>query len=237
MKAAGLLIAALLGAAAPALAQTRPSEPGTIDVVGHAARAVAPDVATVQVGVSTRAATAAAALDQNSNAARAIADAARAFGIAPADINTSNVSLGPTYRMVRDSGGGSQQLPDGYQAENTVELHIRDLARLGEFLRKTLDGGANRITGLSFGLTDPRSMNEQVRQDAVADAIRQAQLLAAAAGVKLGAVRRLRLGGGTLALPPNPMPRMQMRAAAIPVEAGSLDVTADVEMSWVIEQP
>lgn len=236
MKPAGLLIAAaLLGAAAPALAQGAPTEPGTIEVVGHASRAVAPDLATVQVGVSTRAPTPAAALDQNSSAARAIADAARAFGIAPADIYTSNVSLSPTYRTVRDANGGSQQ-PDGYQAENSVEVRIRDLARVGEFLRKTLDGGANRITGLSFGLAEPKPITEQVRQEAVADAIRQAKLLADAAGVKLGPIRRLRLGGG-LSLPPTPMPRMQMRAAAVPIEAGNLDIGADVEMSWVIAQP
>lgn len=234
MKQASLALALVLAGAVPAFAQQTP-EPGTIDVVGRATAAVAPDFATIQVGVSTRAATPAAALDQNSAAARTITEAARGFGIAPADIRTSNVSLNPTFKMVRDPAGGSQQQPDGYQAENTVEVRVRDLARLGEFLRKTLDGGANRITGLSFGLADPRATAERVRAEAVADGVRQARLLAEAAGVRLGAIKHIGLGasqsGGL-----RPMFRMQA-AAPVPVEAGNLDVTADVEMTWLIEQP
>jgi uncharacterized protein YggE len=238
VRIAAVLGIMLLASGAPALAQQQPAspEPGTIDVVGHASIAVAPDLATIQVGVSTRAATPAAALDQNSTAARAIAEAARGFGIAPADIRTSNVSLTPNFKMVRDSGGGSQQQADGYQAENSVEIRVRELPRLGEFLRKTLDGGANRITGLTFGLSDPRTLTERARADAVADGVRQARLLAEAAGVRLGAIKHI--GLGTMAGSPRPMFRMEVRAAPpVPVEAGNLDITADVEMTWLIEQP
>jgi uncharacterized protein YggE len=229
------LLVACAGFALPASAQepARP-QPGTIEVVGHASAAVTPDEATVQVGVSTRAPSAAAALDQNSAAARTISDAAKAFGIAPADIRTTNVSLSPTYRMVREPGGGSQQQPDGYQAENAVEVRVRDLSKLGEFLRRTLEGGANRINGLAFGLSNPRSATEQVRREAVADAFRQANLLADAAGVKLGPVRRISFGTTPQ---PGPRPMVRMGAAAVPVEGGNLDLTADVEMIWAIEQP
>ncbi len=236
MRHAGLVVVAWFALAAPALAQQPALEPGTIEVVGHASLAATPDIATVQVGVSTRASTPAAALDQNSAAARTITEAARSFGIAPADIRTSTVSLNPTYKMVRDPTGGSQQQPDGYQAENNVELRIRDLARLGDFLRKTLDGGANRITGLSFGLADPRKATEEVRSEAVADAVRQARLLADAAGVRLGAIKHIGFGG-TAQPGPRPMFRMEARAVPVPVEAGNLDITADVAMTWLIDQP
>jgi uncharacterized protein YggE len=235
VKPASIAFAALVLAAGPAFAQSSP-EPGTIDVVGHATTAVVPDLATIKVGVSTKAATPAATLDQNSAAARTIAEAARAAGIASADIRTSNVSLSPTFKMVRDGAGGSQQQPDGYQAENTVELQVRSLPRLGEILRKALDSGANRITGLTFGIADPREVNERVRAEAVADGVRQARLLAEAAGVKLGPIKHIGLAED--AGSPRPMFRMMAQPAPpVPVEGGTLDITADVAMTWLIDQP
>jgi uncharacterized protein YggE len=227
---------ALVLLAGPAFAQAQP-EPGTIDVVGHASASVVPDLATIQVGVVTKAASPAGALDANAAGARAIAEAARAAGIVSADIRTSNVSLSPTYKMVRDGAGGQQQQADGYEASNNVELRVRNLPRLGEILRKTLDGGANRINGLSFGLADPREATERVRADAVADGVRQARLLAEAAGVKLGAIKHI--GFGEAPASPRALYRSMMvpAPAPVPVEAGTLDITADVAMTWLIDQP
>jgi uncharacterized protein YggE len=158
------------------------------------------------------------------------------MGIEPADIRTSSVSLTPNYRPTREAGG--QPAPDGYSAENQVEIRVRDLARVGELLRRAVEGGANRINGLSFGLADPRNADEEARRGAVNDAFRQARLLADAAGVKLGPIRRItfppqRDGG------PVPVRGVAMRAmgAPVPVQAGSLEVSAEVEVTWAIEQP
>jgi uncharacterized protein YggE len=234
VKGASLLLAALAAVfALPATAQ--PVSPaGTIEVVGHASHPVTPDQAIVHIGVSTRAASPAAALDDNSAAARRVAELARSMGIEPADIRTSSVSLTPNYRPTREGGG--QPSPDGYSAENQVEIRVRDLPRVGELLRRAVEGGANRINGLSFGLADPRNADEEARRAAVNDAFRQARLLADAAGVKLGPIRRI-------TFPPQregvPVRGVAMRAmgAPVPVQAGSLEVSAEVEVTWAIEQP
>ncbi|HEV7438346.1 MAG TPA: SIMPL domain-containing protein [Methylobacterium sp.] len=237
MKGALLLLAGLAAVfALPAIAQPVSPASGTIEVVGHASHPVTPDQAIVHIGVSTRAASPAAALDDNSAAARRVAELARSMGIEPADIRTSSVSLTPNYRPTREAGG--QPAPDGYSAENQVEIRVRDLARVGELLRRAVEGGANRINGLSFGLADPRNADEEARRGAVNDAFRQARLLADAAGVKLGPIRRItfppqRDGG------PVPVRGVAMRAmgAPVPVQAGSLEVSAEVEVTWAIEQP
>jgi hypothetical protein len=231
-----LLAVLAVAFALPAAAQSVPPGPATIEIVGHALNPVTPDQAMVQIGVSTRAASPAAALDDNSAAARRVAELARNSGIEPGDIRTSSVLLTPTYRPMRDPGGQPQ--PDGYAAENSVEIRVRDLGKLGDLLRRAVDGGANRINGLGFGLSDPRNANEEVRRAAMADAFRQARLLADAAGVKLGPIRRI-------TFPPQrdrgPIPltggALRSMAAPMPVQPGSLEVSADVEVTWTIEQP
>jgi uncharacterized protein YggE len=237
VRAAPLLLAGLsIAFALPAAAQPVPAAPGTIEVVGHASSPVTPDQASVQIGVSTRAASPAAALDENSAAARRVTEFARSFGIEPRDIRTSSVMLTPTFRPSREPGGQPQV--DGYGAENQVEIRIRDLSRLGEFLRRAVEGGANRIAGLGFSLSDPRNANDDVRRAAMADAFRQGRLLADAAGVKLGPIRQIifpphRDGG------PRPLQGGALRsmAAAVPIEPGNIEVSADVQVIWAVEQP
>lgn len=232
-RAAVALVAGLL--AVPAWAQA-PMAPGHIVVIGRGAVEVAPDVAVVQVGVTATGRTAAAALDANSAAVAKVADYARGAGVQPADIGTASVQLSPNFRTVRDPAGGARQEPDGYTASNTVRVRLRDLARVGAFARDLVDQGANRIDAIQFGLSQPERAADEARDGAVADAFRKAERLAAAARVSLGPVERI-------ASPPPAPPvsvegaPMAMRAAAprrgpVPVEAGSIEVAAEVEITW-----
>jgi uncharacterized protein YggE len=85
-------------------------------------------------------------------------------------------------------------------------------------------------------MADPREVNERVRAEAVADGVRQARLLAEAAGVKLGPIKHIGLAED--AGSPRPMFRMMAQPAPpVPVEGGTLDITADVAMTWLIDQP
>ena len=138
MRAAALLLA--LGLAGPALAE---DAPGRISVIGRASREMAPDFATVEIAVESRGQTPAAALDQNSAAARKVAELAGEFGIAGPDLATAAVSLRPASKTLREPGGQMRDVPDGYQASNAVSVRVRDLKRLGALMRRLLDGGAD----------------------------------------------------------------------------------------------
>jgi hypothetical protein len=72
----------------------------------------------------------------------------RAAGVDARDIATSAVSLAQAFKNVRTPTGGEQQ-PDGYQAQNVVTVRLADMAKLGEFMRQAVEGGANRIDGVS----------------------------------------------------------------------------------------
>ena len=226
---------ATLASASPGLAQSG----GTVRVLGRALVETAPDYVTVRVGVASRAPTPTAALDQNSASARKIIDFAKKFGVDERDMQTDAVNLSQTFKTVRDPSGTTRQEPDGYAANNAVQIKLGDLSRLGTFMRQALDQGANNIGGVQFGLANPEKATDEARLKAVEDAVRQAQQLAGAAKVKLGKILEIvypprseyRIAAGAVG-----MPVRQMRAAvAVPVEAGALQISAEVEITCAIE--
>ena len=123
-------LAALSLVSAPAAAQvaTPIIADGTIlDVSAEGRSTRVPDVATIRAGVVTQAATAAEALADNATRMAAVLDALKRAGVAPRDTRTANVSLSPQYRYA------DNQPPavTGYQANNSVAIRFRDIAKAG----------------------------------------------------------------------------------------------------------
>jgi uncharacterized protein len=230
----GIALVALAAASMPpVLAQGE----GRIRVIGRAVVETVPDHVTVRVGVSNRATSPTAALDQNSAAARKIVDLAKASGIQERDIQTDAVNLSPLFKTVRDPNGTTRQEPDGYTASNIVRVKLSELPRLGAFMRQALDQGANNINSVQFGLAKYESALDDARTRAVEDAVRQAQKLAEAAKVKLGKIQdilsppRSQVTEGALVMARG----AGVRPASVPVEAGTLQVSAEVEIVWALE--
>ncbi|MFD6319610.1 DUF541 domain-containing protein [Methylorubrum populi] len=226
----------LLAVASPAAAD---DESGRIRVIGRASQEVAPDFASVEIGVESRGATPAAALDAASQAAKGIVATAKEMGVAEADIGTSAVTLQPRIKNVRLPDGTMGEREDGYTASNRVRVRLAEMGRLGELMRRTLDSGANRIQGISFGLRDPAAADAAVQVAAVKDAKAQAERIAEATGVKLGSV--ISIDSPPRAESPGPMPYgLAMKAAAprgrtaVPVEAGSIETSAEVDAVFAI---
>ncbi|HMQ32958.1 MAG TPA: SIMPL domain-containing protein [Chloroflexaceae bacterium] len=233
-----LLVIALAAGAFAGGALTRPSAaqaqgagvPGMrqVTVVGTGEARVAPDMATVQIGVETTAPTTGEALAQNTAQAQAIIERIRQLGVAERDVQTSGFNIHATY----DNEGRNVT---GYTVSNTVSVTIRDLAQAGELLDQVVEAGANRVYGVSFGLSDPKAAQAQARDAAVADARARADQLAQAGGAGVGMVLVIseNIGGAQ----PGPMPMMDARAEAaagapVPVQAGEQVVTAQVQITY-----
>lgn len=214
-----------LGLAAGAMAaETGP----TITVTGRGEVAAAPDMATITLGVTSQARTAAEAMDKTSAATAAILKELEAAGIAARDMQTSDLSLDPVWS--NRGGNGAAPRIEGFTARNTLRVRVRDLDRLGAVLDDVLRVGANTFRGLSFGLQEPQPLADQARAEAVADAQRKAALMAEAAGMALGPVLSISEAGGAA-----PVPVMMKAArAAIPVAAGEVSQTATVTMVFAL---
>lgn len=220
------LLAIGLVLAAPAAAEDLPRQ---ITVTGTARVEAVPDLATVSVGVTTRAATAAAALAASSEAMTAVMAGLDGAGVAAADRQTSQLSLSPVYGGDRDGG---EPEATAFQADNTVTVRVRDIARLGEIIDALTKAGANRLYGVGFELSEPREALDGARRAAVADARARAELYAEAARVTLGPVISLREGAGG---GPMPMYARAEAASAVPIAEGTVTLTAEVEVVYGIE--
>ncbi len=207
-------------------------ETAHITVMGEGRVAAPPDMATITLGVTAEAETAMAAMDQTSQDVAGLIARLEGAGIAGRDIQTSGLSLNPSWNH-RSSEPGPPTI-SGYTASNNVTVRVRTLDSLGGVLDEVLEAGANTFNGLSFGLQDPQPQEDEARQLAVADARRKAELLAEAAGVSLGRIVTISEAGAVDQ--PQPMFRMEagMASDAVPVAAGETSVTARVTIVWDI---
>lgn len=235
--------------------------PHGISVSGHGEAQGQPDLAKVTIGVEARARVANEATEQVNQQMRAVIAAIQQQGVVEADIRTQNFSInfeqlpepyppGPEVDPARAEPAPSRSsspaptaapspadlLPRGfYRVSNTVQVTVRDLAKLGTILGATTGAGANNIWGIQFEIEDPSKLEAEARQEAVAQAKARAEQLAQLAGVKLGRVISLgESGGGT---PSEGGYGYSMRAAQsdVPVQRGELTVSQDVQMVFAVE--
>lgn len=204
-------------------------ETAHITVTGEGTATAVPDMAEITLGVVAQNATAAAAMAEASAVTQAIFDTLPRFGIAPSDVQTSDLSLAPLYDQ-RMSGEAPRVT--GYQAANRVTVRVRALDRLGPVLDAVLDSGANRMDGLRFSVSDPAPLLDRARRRAVEDARRRAETYAQAAGLTLGPVLSITEGGATFG--PEPMFEMA-RSSAVPIAAGETELRASVTMRFALE--
>ena len=232
-----LFLALSLAIAVPmtANAQTSPdiaiaSPQGTLLSVSASADATrVPDVATISTGVVTQAADANAAMRANAVQMDKVMAAIRAAGIAERDIQTAGINLNPQYKYVEN------QPPSivGYQASNTVNVKLRDVAKMGKVLDALVAQGANQINGPSFGIDKPEAALDEARVAAVKKAQAQARAATYADTLGLRVRRIVSISEGGAGMPV-PMPRMAMKAEAFdgstPVAAGESSVSVQLDV-------
>lgn len=208
----------------------------TITVTGQGEARAAPDLARLSAGVRTQAAEAKQALAANTQAMNKVFAAMRRAGIADKDMQTSNVSVRPIYAS--HPPGQPQTEPAkiiGYQVSNQVSVVVRDLSKLGTDLDAFVGAGANQLYGVSFDIANPEPLQDRAREAAVKDAIRKAELMTKAAGVKLGKLLTMSESSSSGPVPKMALARAAMEAAPVPTAAGEQSVEARVNLTFAIE--
>ncbi len=192
---------------------------------------VAPDRAHLTVAVETRGRTSQLASQENARLATAILEAIRRAGIAAAQVRTVGLTVNPEYRYPE---GGGRPAVVGYQAQNSVRVEIRDLSKVGAVVDATLAAGATNLSGPYFTLANPDSARREALATAVSRAQADAQVMARAAGQKLGVVLELSSGGGVeqpmFDRGPMLMAARAESAPETPVATGTIKVRASVTM-------
>jgi uncharacterized protein YggE len=229
-----LVLALVLSACGTAAAQPR-----TLNVSGNGTVYLTPDTAYIYIGVHTDDPNLATAVSKNNTEAQALMDALKKAGIAAKDIQTSNFSVYSNNGQSIDKMTG-QPIANGnayYSVDNTVNVTVRDLSKLGSLLNTAVGAGANNINSITFDVADKTAAMTQARQKAMANASSLATELARTAGVKLGEIQNISysdnspaqvygmMGGGGAAAP----------NASIPIQPGQTQISVTVSVTYALK--
>lgn len=243
-----VVTAALVGSTVPAAAQPAATAAGIMEGGAAAGRIVVtgvgdverePDFARVFVTVTNRAETVAEAIAANRAATDAALAAIEARGVARDDVRTSNFQVFETPEVFGTSVNGDRdadrRLP-AFTATHQLEIVLRTIDAVGAFA-----GDISSVDGLTFesigwGLERSDEAQAEAMRRAVADARRQAEILAEAAGISLGEILRIgEPGGGVRPMPENGFAMRAMAAPSVPiVPPATLTFSASVGMEWAI---
>ena len=231
--AALLCCAALL---APITAQAA-EEPPILSVSGSGMVQGAPDQASVMLGVVTHAETAGEAQQENAAKATAIRAALSALGIEDKDVKTEEYIFRPEYSRETNE----RNVIVGYTASNTIRVQVRDVSIVGDVVDAVLANGANTIHSLDFSIRDTNGLRRKALESAVKDARDKAEAIANALGKSIVGVRHVTENTGMF------QPRhannmalmaksMDMAAESTPIDAGTMSLTADVHIEFVLSR-
>ncbi len=143
-----------------------------------------PDLATIDLGVTSDAATAGEAMADNAAAMTKVVAAVRAKGVEPREIVTSTLNLAPQYVYAQNQPARLT----GYQATNRITVTLTDLTVVGAVVDAAVGAGANDAGQISFGLKSRVSAENFARLAAIKALDDKAAAMADAAGYH---IRRL----------------------------------------------
>ena len=231
----------LFAAAGPAAAQDVPPrrEP-VVRVSAQGEASLAPDMAIVTFSVVRNSKTAEVAMGENSSAMAAVMAALKSEGVDAKDMQTSNFAIHPQYRHFQPKEDGTVDPPEvvGYEVTNSLTVKIREVAKVGAILDKSVKLGINQGGQITFTNDDPEQALSEARKQAVERAVAKARTLTEAAGVRLGQVVEITEATPRMP-PPQPMYRMAMAkeaSDAVPVAAGENSYTVSVDVTFALEQ-
>ncbi|MBK6646018.1 MAG: SIMPL domain-containing protein [Anaerolineales bacterium] len=214
--------------------QAAPELARTLNVTGLGVVYLTPDIVYINIGVNTQRENASEAVAINKEQTNAVIQAIKDFGVDPKDIRTTNFSIwsNPQYDEFGQVKGSN------YAVDNTVNVTVRDLDKLGDLLDAAIQAGANSIYSIQFDVEDKTEATKQARTQAVEDAKVEAQELADAAGVSLLTIDNISYyessptpyyegkggGGGAVS-----------ESAAVPIQPGQLAISVTVNITYSIK--
>ena len=183
---------------------------------------VPPDKAVLSFAVETVGAKLAKVQEENQERMARVLKECRKLEIPSEFIQTTSLNVIPEYppRPRRSQGGSLEQtIPRiiGYRVVHQVNVEVRNLDIVGKVVDRVLKVGANRFSGISWGLQKQQPAKLKVLQLASTKAQAKADILAQALNLKLVRVMKVQEGGVSVV---PPLARHRMARASMAMESG-----------------
>ncbi|MCA9706358.1 MAG: SIMPL domain-containing protein, partial [Myxococcales bacterium] len=194
--------------------------PGTLTVTGIGLVEVEPDEAVIHLSIITEARTAVAASQNNATLTEAVVAAVSA------QPNHGVTTGGLSVRPITNYEGGRPTIV-GFRATHEVVVRTK-VGYAGQIFDAGISAGANESSGIEFRRQDEGPQRERALQVAVEQALRDATIVASAAGVGLDGPESIEVEPGRGALVPDRTVRVA--AAETPVIPAALTLSATVRV-------
>lgn len=224
-----LLMAVVLFARPPAISGQK--EEHTLGISGSAEKNVAPDTASLSIGVVVQSPTAKQASDKNAGSMNAVINELKNIGLQDKDIQTSFLSIQPVYKY-----NGAPTI-EAYSASNNVQVTTTMLDNLSDIIDRSTAAGANQIGGVSFSVSQEKQkgLREELLAEAVSDASSKANDLARMLDVRIVGVKTSSISDGGIVQPFLREVSIAEGKVATPIMPGETKVSLSVQVTYIVE--
>lgn len=172
----------------------------SVDVSGEGMIKVIPDEATISVQVEHSGNDARSVQKQTDGTISEVLKFLKKQGIDQKDVKTQHIRLNKNYDY--------QTKTYSYVANQSLEIHLRNLDDYTSLMNGLLDTGINRISGIQFDASNRKALEKEARIKAVQNAKEKAELYAATLGQSIG--KALHISEFEPQVSPGPMLRSAM---------------------------
>ncbi len=176
----------------------------TITVSGTGTIYTKPDLALATVSVVSEAKTVMEAMADNTQKMNAVIESVKSQGVEEKDLKTTNFSIYPRYEYEKvEVDIYSSYYPTGkrtlvgYDVNQSLQIKIRDLTKIGAIIQGATDKGANEVSNLQFTIDEQDAIKAQARKEAIDKAKTKAKELAKELGIRLIKISSFNESGST----------------------------------------
>ena len=203
-----------------------------INVSGEGKIKVVPDQAMLTVTVETKGNNAKEVKKINDEQMESVLKLIKKMNLPATDYKTQRVSLNPQYDY--------EKKKNTYNAQQTIEILLKDLSKYDELMEGIVANGVNRIDNVVFQSSKLAQYQSEARKVAMKEAKLKAEDYVAVLGQKVG--KALTITDNTQTYYPQPvfatMRKMEMSDSAAPRETlatGEITITANVSVNFILE--
>jgi uncharacterized protein YggE len=259
LGAAGAIAVLALGYAALNYVNTyskvvEPTSFRNFSVSGQGKAIAVPDIATFSFQVITEGDKDVAATQiKNTEAANKAIAFVKAQGVDDKDISTEYYNVDPryeTYNCVTPPvvyGAVSTPVKPcppasiaGYTVTQSINVKMRDFAKIGNIMSGVVASGANQVGSLSFTIDDPTSVYDQARAQAISRAQVKAEAIAKAGKFSIGRLLGIQEGSPSPVYNYSQVDMISAKAGAVPaatpsIQPGSQEVDVTMTLQYEIK--
>jgi uncharacterized protein YggE len=218
------------------LASQEQKQQRQISMDGEASMMVAPDMASISIGVETEGTSIADFKRDNDQRVSSIYEAVKGLGIPDKDIQTSELSIQPIYDY-----SSKRRKFLRYEMRNVVTITVRKLDIIEKVINVSVREGSNVLEGVLFIVSNRDALVDSLQVEAAKNARKRASDIASAVGAKLGKALTIAASRGEA-----PEPIYGRRAfarmddgvgneASTPVSGGEMKLRSSVSVMFELE--